>query len=70
MFNRNDRVRITVIGDQTGCCRSLGPSPTGTVVDIRTNPKGERQYYLTGAGFYRGPWHEDELELVFRLEDA
>lgn len=62
MFNRNDRVRITVIGDQTG--------PTGTVVDIRTNPKGERQYYLTGAGFYRGPWHEDELELVFRLEDA
>ncbi len=62
MFNRNDRVRITVIGDQTG--------PTGTVVDIRTNPKGERQYYLAGAGFYRGPWHEDELELVFRLEDA
>lgn len=58
MFNRNDRVRITVIGDQAG--------RTGTVVDIRTNPKGERQYYLAGAG----PWYEDELELVFRLEDA
>lgn len=61
MFQINDRVRITAPGYQ---------ERTATVVRTERNPKGEAQFYISGAGVLRGPWYADELELVFRLEDA
>lgn len=60
MFQINDRVRITVDGPSQG--------RTATVARTDRNANGEQQVYVQGAGVFSGPWYDDELELVFRLE--
>lgn len=59
-YRRDDRVRIVADGPGHGL--------TATVARTAINNYGEQQVYVHGAGVFTGPWYEDELELVFRLE--